>query len=125
MKKAILKIIDFSDEYELHGTPKYMASEQVLGYIKTASQYCDVYAAGVVFVEILTLDIPFEKHGDLDVLKFHKDKKTLHIPQNCPEPIRIMIQKCLSHYSFNRPSFNKIVYYFEEIIDDYMFDLYE
>ena len=117
MKKAILKIIDFSDEYVLHGTPAYMASEQVLDCIKTASQYCDVYAAGVVFVEILTLDIPFEKHDLFDVWKFHKAKNTLHIPQNCPEPIRSMVQKCLSHDLNERPSFNDIFYYFEGIID--------
>ena len=119
MKKAILKIIDFSDEYDLHGTPAYMASEQVLSKISKASQYCDVYAAGVVFVEILTLDIPFEKHSRLDVWKFHNAKKTLHIPQNCPELIRITIQKCLSHDSNERPSFKEIVNYFKQIIDDF------
>ena len=54
----------FSGSYALKGTPIYMSPEQVLGKTKLIDHRTDVFSAGAVLFEMLTLHRPFEDGPD-------------------------------------------------------------
>lgn len=51
----------------IHGTPGYMAPEVILGGKSTHA--CDIYAAGIVFYQLLTGRMPFKGLNTLDTLR--------------------------------------------------------
>ena len=118
MEKALLKIIDFSDENHTKGTPSHMAPELVLGLVEMPTRASDVYSTGRIFWEILTLQRPFEKFRSYEIITFHQNKSVLAMP-DCPEKIRVLVERCLSYDPLERPNFSQMVDDLERILDEF------
>ena len=123
MKSSILKIIDFSDERETKGTPSHMAPELVLNVFEMPRKWSDVYSAGVVFFELLSLRVPFGGFRSTEVYQFHRDGKSLlDESEEWPESIKEILRRCLNSEASKRPSFEEILDYLENIRDEFPFD---
>lgn len=104
------KIVDFGIAYqslnnhqrltqhgEIFGTPEYMAPEVIKGQPATTSS--DLYAAGIIFYEMLTGQIPFSGPAIFDVLLAHIEKQ--HEPpskfvSNLPKAIDNIMARALA-----------------------------
>ena len=53
---------------QVPGTPHYMAPEQTMGIVSTAS---DIYALGVLLYQILTGELPYDDPDEEQVIKMH------------------------------------------------------
>ncbi len=82
MKSSILKIIDFSDENKTKGTPSrlrvrrsHMAPE--LWSDKMPNKQSDVYSAGVILIELISLKGLFDGYKEVNIAYFHVQGRTL------------------------------------------------
>jgi serine/threonine protein kinase len=123
MKASILKIIDFSDERETKGTPSHMPPELILNLFEMPRKWSDVYSAGVIFIELLSLRVPFDGFRSTQVYQFHREGRTL-LDENeeWPESIKEILRRCLNREASRRPSFEEILEYLESIRDEFPFD---
>ena len=123
MKASILKIIDFSDERETKGTPSHMPPELILNLFEMPRKWSDVYSAGVIFIELLSLRVPFDGFRSTQVYQFHREGRTL-LDENeeWPESIKEILRRCLNREASRRPSFEKILEDLDKIRDEFSFD---
>ena len=104
----ILKIIDFGMVRHVHidkqitrpgyaiGTPYYMSPEQCLG--RKGDNRSDIYSLGIIFYQLLTGVLPFEKSSAVDTLEAHiYDALTWpeNAPKYVPSPFKEIIEKML------------------------------
>ena len=79
----------------LLGTAGYMAPEQLLG--RDVDQRADIFAAGVILIEMLTGRRPFqgESYGELMHVMLHD---VYHLPGSSPEirALDELLQRCLA-----------------------------
>lgn len=81
----------------LVGTPFYLAPEQIEG--KEADVRADVYASGVVFYELFTGQLPFDRNGTLMQILSRKVKEDSIPPSRCwpeiPPTLEHILMRCL------------------------------
>ncbi len=77
------------------GTPVYMAPEQASGGPPGIDGRADLYAAGIVFYELLTGTVPFDAPSLAGVLMGHLTKPPPELPRAVPEPVRRVIARLL------------------------------
>ena len=79
----------------LMGTAAYMAPEQARG--KPADKRADIWAFGVVLYEMLTGTRAFSGESVTEVAGavIHKDLNLNALPHGTPEPVRLLLRRCL------------------------------
>jgi serine/threonine-protein kinase len=86
--------------HEFVGTPAYVAPESAEGKPQTAA--VDIYGAGIMLYELLTGKPPFHGDGPLQILHAHLMQEPER-PRNLPEPLWIVIERCLRKDPDQRP----------------------
>jgi len=86
-------------------------------------KWSDVYSAGVVFFELLSLRVPFDGFRSTEVYQFHRDGKSLlDESEEWPESIKKILRRSLKSEASSRPSFEEILVDLEKIRDEFPFD---
>ena len=98
---GLVKILDPQSEKErltrqgmVFGTPAYMSPEQTAG--GPVDLRADLYAAGVVFHELLTGEQPFQADEPGFVLNMHLVKPPPPLPETVPEPVQAVVFKLMA-----------------------------
>ncbi|KAK8866523.1 hypothetical protein M9Y10_009487 [Tritrichomonas musculus] len=93
------------------GTSNYMAPEFIQG-----DEYdlpVDVYSYGMILWEMLTEEVPFLGKESAQVIYMVVIQQSRPpIPENTPNNLKKLIEKCWSPDQFERPTFEKIVSFF-------------
>jgi serine/threonine protein kinase len=121
MKTSTLKIIDFSDELKTIDTPTYMAPEIILGNKEMPTFSSDVYCAGVVLWEMLSLESPFAGYRSSQVFQFYNEGRLFQMNDDWPESLKQILGKCLNRNPRKRPSFSEIITYLERIREEFRY----
>lgn len=121
-----VKIIDFGlarhlglpdligdDFNEPQGTPYYISPEQLCG--KRDSPQSDIYSLGIIFYEILTGKLPFEKSSKLSKVQMRLKKKPVP-PRYYDKELHPALQQILLHML--EPDLERRYGVVEELIDD-------
>ncbi|WP_030300006.1 serine/threonine-protein kinase [Streptomyces katrae] len=87
--------------HEFVGTPAYVAPESAEGRPQTSA--VDIYGAGILLYELVTGRPPFAGGTALEVLHRHLSEDPQR-PANVPEPLWIVIERCLRKEPNERPS---------------------
>lgn len=87
--------------HEFVGTPAYVAPESAEGRPQTSA--VDIYGAGILLYELVTGRPPFAGGTALEVLHRHLSEDPQR-PPNVPEPLWIVIERCLRKEPTERPS---------------------
>ncbi|MEU7556188.1 protein kinase [Streptomyces sp. NPDC044571] len=87
--------------HEFVGTPAYVAPESAEGRPQTSA--VDVYGAGILLYELVTGRPPFAGGTALEVLHRHLSEEPQR-PPHVPEPLWIVIERCLRKEPNERPS---------------------
>lgn len=96
---------------------RWMAPEAIFN--DDFTEKSDVWSFGVLAWEIYTLGrTPYEDRADEEVLKCVKDDLRLSKPDNCPESVASVMNKCWEDDPDNRPSFEKIYAEMSEVAVD-------
>ncbi|XP_016960369.1 insulin-like receptor [Drosophila biarmipes] len=78
------------------------------------SSASDVFSFGVVLWEMATLAAqPYQGLSNEQVLRFVMDGGVMERPENCPDLLHRLMQRCWHHRSSARPSFLDIIAYLE------------
>ena len=89
------------------GTPEWTAPEVLQS--NPSSEASDVYSFGVVLWELMTMKVPWADKNPMQVVLtvgFHKER--LEIPNDAPDRIKRIIDKCFSAPE-ERPTFSEIL----------------
>ncbi|MET9884782.1 serine/threonine-protein kinase [Streptomyces sp. NPDC006430] len=87
--------------HEFVGTPAYVAPESAEGRPQTSA--VDIYGAGILLYELVTGRPPFAGGTALEVLHRHLSEEPQR-PSTLPEPLWIVIERCLRKEPNERPS---------------------
>jgi serine/threonine-protein kinase len=87
--------------HEFVGTPAYVAPESAEGRPQTSA--VDIYGAGILLYELVTGRPPFAGGTALEVLHRHLSEDPQR-PASLPEPLWIVIERCLRKEPNERPS---------------------
>lgn len=87
--------------HEFVGTPAYVAPESAEGRPQTSA--VDIYGAGILLYELVTGRPPFAGGTALEVLHRHLSEEPQR-PSTLPEPLWIVIERCLRKEPDERPS---------------------
>ncbi|MGW7057724.1 protein kinase domain-containing protein [Streptomyces sp. NPDC054904] len=87
--------------HEFVGTPAYVAPESAEGRPQTSA--VDIYGAGILLYELVTGRPPFAGGTALEVLHRHLSEEPQR-PPTLPEPVWIVIERCLRKEPDERPS---------------------
>lgn len=82
------------------GTLTYMSPEQASGESLTPAT--DIYSLGAVAHECLTGEPPYTADTPLQVLSAHLQSKSAQLPDDVPEPIRMVIYRALQPFPQQR-----------------------
>jgi len=92
------------------GTPLYMAPENINRSCYSSS--ADIYAFGMIFLQMFTKQRLFHEMGDKNMLciLFHVAKNNVRptIPDHVPVDLKLLIERCWNSNSSNRPSAEEI-----------------
>lgn len=104
--------------YGATGTPMWMAPEVLMN--KEYDESADVYSFGIVLWEMLTGQDPFPECTTYTDLLDHvvTAGNRPDIPETCPAKLKALIRACWDADPKRRPSFEKIIPLFDEIIID-------
>ena len=95
----IMQEADLTNPGKIPGTLSYLAPERVLG--EAASASTDIYALGVILYQLLTLQLPFQRHSVQSFKRMVKYEK-MHNPQevapyrDIPLHLADIAKRCLS-----------------------------
>ena len=91
---------------QVMGTPAYMSPEQCRN-AKRVSEKTDVYALGIMLVEMLTGKPPFRANNvhDLMAMQVNDEPKLRSVPAG----IRDLVERCLEKSPGPRPTLNKLL----------------
>jgi serine/threonine protein kinase len=91
-------------DHHMHGTPSYMAPEQIIGSYKDSRT--DIYSLGIIFYKMITGHYPFKKANTVDELLSNHVKEApiapSHFIETLPEKFEQAILKALEKKSYNR-----------------------
>ena len=87
---------------EVMGTPQYLAPEQALGRPVTGAT--DLYALGVVGIEMLTGKRPFDGDSAVATALSHINDAPPPLPEHVTDPLRAAIESCLAKEPAQRPA---------------------
>jgi serine/threonine protein kinase len=92
-------------------TTAYKAPELFDNDNRDYDEKCDIFALGIIFYELFTLDHPFDSssNGRVTASILRDDPKKL--PQNIKEPIRNLILRMLDKNPENRPDTKTILHH--------------
>ncbi|KAH8369355.1 hypothetical protein KR009_008841, partial [Drosophila setifemur] len=86
------------------------------------SSASDVFSFGVVLWEMATLAAqPYQGLSNEQVLRYVIDGGVMERPENCPEVLHALMQRCWHHRSSARPSFLDIIAYLEQQCPESLF----
>ncbi|XP_026220325.1 mixed lineage kinase domain-like protein [Anabas testudineus] len=87
------------------------SSPQILESINHVySRECEMYSFGIVMWEIATGNKPFKDCSDKDIYqKVCKEKFQEPLPDDCPAPLKDLIDACRAYDSFQRPTAGVLV----------------
>jgi serine/threonine protein kinase len=92
------------EDHHIHGTPSYMAPEQIKGAYKDSRT--DIYSLGVIFYKMITRHHPFKKANTVEeLLRNHVEEAPIapsHYIETLPEKFEQAILKALEKESYNR-----------------------
>ncbi len=83
-------------DLRLVGTIEYLAPERIRG--EPGDARADIYAAGVVLYELLTLRSPFERNSDFELMRAHLEEQPApvrNISANVPLELELAVQRAL------------------------------
>ncbi|XP_039665592.1 mixed lineage kinase domain-like protein isoform X2 [Perca fluviatilis] len=93
-----------------HGSLAYSSPQMLLDINYKYSKECEIYSFGIVMWEVATRNKPYEGWSNKDFLeKVGKQKYQQPLPDDCPKPLRDLINACLAHDRFERPSAGELV----------------
>ncbi|MDP2436532.1 MAG: protein kinase [archaeon] len=104
--------------YGATGTPKWMAPEVLMN--KEYDETADVYSFGIVLWEMVTGQEPFPDCDSYSTLldRIVTNAERPPVPDSCPAKLKALIRACWDADPKRRPSFDKIIPLFDEIIID-------
>ncbi|XP_072044073.1 uncharacterized protein [Amphiura filiformis] len=100
----------------LKGSARWMAPEMLAS--KAFSKPSDIYAFGMVVLEICTRKLPFAELDGLQLL-VRDAKKQPNIPESCPGFLRRLMLQCWEAERQERPTIDDIVRLLEKECQDY------
>lgn len=89
------------------GTPHWMAPETLKGNTNYGPEV-DVYSFGMLLYELLTNSIPWEGKDPLSVANAVVHKVRPELPDDAPEALHDLIERCWSQKPSERPTFTEI-----------------
>ncbi|XP_061387205.1 insulin-like receptor [Musca vetustissima] len=82
------------------------------------SSASDVFSYGVVLWEMATLaSQPYQGFSNDQVLRYVIDGGVMERPENCPDKLYMLMQKCWQHRATARPTFIEIIRYLYDLAD--------
>lgn len=87
---------------EMVGTPHYTAPEVALG--RQATEASDIYALGVIGYELVSGHRPYERDTPVATLLASTRDPLPPLPQDVPEELRQVIERCLAKDPGHRPA---------------------
>lgn len=131
-ENGIVKIGDFgltrdiydNDYYrrDTHGRlpVRWMAPESLRDNLYTTAS--DVWSYGIVVWEIVTFSAsPYQGQSNDEVIKNVMKGTTMSRPDNCPDKLYYIMQKCWKKIDKERPTFNEIVEYLLPMTEDKLY----
>ncbi|XP_078112542.1 mixed lineage kinase domain-like protein [Sander vitreus] len=92
------------------GSLAYSSPQMLLDINHKYSKECEIYSFGIVMWEVVTRRKPYEDWSNKDFLKkVGKQKYRQPLPDDCPKPLVDLIDACLAHDSFQRPSAGELL----------------
>ncbi|XP_013104155.2 insulin-like receptor [Stomoxys calcitrans] len=111
----------YENDYYRKGTKgllpvRWMAPESLRDGVYSTSS--DVFSYGVVLWEMATLaSQPYQGLGNDQVLRYVIDGGVMERPENCPDKLYTLMQKCWQHRPTARPSFIEIIKFLYDSAD--------
>jgi serine/threonine protein kinase len=124
----VVKVADFglskhkyntfcSNVHDLRGTLPYMAPEMIMDH-QHVTEKADVWSLGVVFWEMLTLEVPFADMPPAQLIgALGLGKLRLTIPEWCEPDWRALMESCWVEDPALRPSCRQLATHLERIRD--------
>eukprot|EP01130_Rhizamoeba_saxonica_P001928 TRINITY_DN11748_c0_g1_i1.p1 TRINITY_DN11748_c0_g1~~TRINITY_DN11748_c0_g1_i1.p1 ORF type:complete len:517 (+),score=91.27 TRINITY_DN11748_c0_g1_i1:6-1556(+) len=110
------------DLFGRRGTAIWMAPEVMCE--EDFNEKIDVYAFGIILWEIYSLEEPFSEYTRWEDFSsaICFDKARPPIDKNCPESLRLLMERCWDEDPDVRPSFSEIIFRLQECIVDVLID---
>ncbi|XP_075146426.1 insulin-like receptor [Haematobia irritans] len=111
----------YENDYYRKGTKgllpvRWMSPESLKDGVYSTSS--DVFSYGVVLWEMATLAAqPYQGLGNDQVLRYVIDGGVMERPENCPDKLYTLMQKCWQHRPSARPTFVEIIRYLYDSAD--------
>ncbi|XP_065354922.1 insulin-like receptor [Calliphora vicina] len=113
----------YENDYYRKGTKgllpvRWMPPESLRDGVYSTSS--DVFSYGVVLWEMATLaSQPYQGLSNDQVLRYVIDGGVMERPENCPDKLYSLMQKCWHHRPTARPTFMEIIRYLLDLADPY------
>ncbi|XP_073829547.1 insulin-like receptor isoform X3 [Musca autumnalis] len=111
----------YENDYYRKGTKgllpvRWMSPESLRDGVYSSSS--DVFSYGVVLWEMATLaSQPYQGFSNDQVLRYVIDGGVMERPENCPDKLYMLMQKCWQHRATARPTFIEIIRYLYDLAD--------
>uniref|UniRef100_A0A1I8N6N6 Tyrosine-protein kinase receptor n=1 Tax=Musca domestica TaxID=7370 RepID=A0A1I8N6N6_MUSDO len=111
----------YENDYYRKGTKgllpvRWMSPESLRDGVYSSSS--DVFSYGVVLWEMATLaSQPYQGFSNDQVLRYVIDGGVMERPENCPDKLYTLMQKCWQHRATARPTFIEIIRYLYDLAD--------
>jgi WD40 repeat protein len=107
---------DDDDDYDLAGTPPYMAPELWMG--EPARPASDVWSLGVLLYELLEGHQPYQGLPDRELIQVQASREPVPpLSRVVPAPLASLVHGCLLKRAHGRPSVERAVALLDELIE--------